>query len=345
MDFNVKKIVKDAGAAISRVVQMTEEKLGTSEKTELDAHFENLWDRADNTRNWTEKLVRNTEAVLIPNPGNRIEDFIYEKIDKKRPSRLSNLEYLGLDMIEAGNMFGPGTAYGSSLIKVGQWEQKLGQNERDFIGSAAMCFTQPLRKFLDTEMKTILKEKNLLETKRLDLDACKNRVRKARSMLGQPTKDGIPPEEVLEQAERDLRIAQSEFDRQAEITKLLLEGIGSSHAAHQRCLLEFVETQARFYSQCTTIMTDLQRELASMSSMPGVDPNSPINPKNEWNNEMRKARVIYDYDAQDTTEMSLMANEIIMVKELGDKPNEDYLYGERGHQKGKVPRAFLEFIS
>jgi endophilin-B len=187
MDFNMKKMVRDAGAAISRVVQMTEEKLGTSEKTELDAHFENLWERAENTKNWTEKLLRNTEAVLIPNPGNRIEDFIYHKIEKKRPSRLSNLEYLGLDMIEAGTVFGPGTAYGSSLIKVGQWEQKLGQTERDFIGSAGMCFTQPLQKFLDTEMKTILKEKGLLETKRLDLDACKNRVRKARSMLGQPT--------------------------------------------------------------------------------------------------------------------------------------------------------------
>jgi endophilin-B len=338
MDFNMKKMVRDAGAAISRVVQMTEEKLGTSEKTELDAHFENLWERAENTKNWTEKLLRNTEAVLIPNPGNRIEDFIYHKIEKKRPSRLSNLEYLGLDMIEAGTVFGPGTAYGSSLIKVGQWEQKLGQTERDFIGSAGMCFTQPLQKFLDTEMKTILKEKGLLETKRLDLDACKNRVRKARSMLGQPT------------AERDLRIAQSEYDRQAEITKLLLEGIGSSHAAHLRCLQEFVETQARFYSQCTTIMTDLQRELASMSSMPGVDPHSPINPKqneakNEALNGLRKARVIYDYDAQDTTEMSLMANEVILVRELGDKPNEDYLYGERGHQKGKVPRAFLEFLS
>lgn len=64
------------------------------------------------------------------------------------------------------------------------------------------------------------------------------------------------------QAERDLRIAQSEFDRQAEITKLLLEGISSSHAAHLRCLHEFIDTQARFYSQCTTIMTDLQKELA-----------------------------------------------------------------------------------
>lgn len=47
--------------------------------------------------------------------GNRVEDFLFEKIEKKRPNRLSNLEYLGLDMIEAGNEFGPGTAYGMLL--------------------------------------------------------------------------------------------------------------------------------------------------------------------------------------------------------------------------------------
>jgi endophilin-B len=48
--------------------------------------------------------------------GNRVEDFLFEKIEKKRPNRLSNLEYLGLDMIEAGNEFGPGTAYGMLLL-------------------------------------------------------------------------------------------------------------------------------------------------------------------------------------------------------------------------------------
>lgn len=44
--------------------------------------------------------------------GNRVEDFLFEKIEKKRPNRLSNLEYFGQDMIEAGNEFGPGTLYG-----------------------------------------------------------------------------------------------------------------------------------------------------------------------------------------------------------------------------------------
>ncbi|KAI4465460.1 sh3 domain-containing [Holotrichia oblita] len=350
MEFNVKKIVRDAGAAISRVVQVNyipnciivnRRKTWDFEKTELDAHFENLWERADSTKTWTEKIVRNAEAVLIPNPGNRIEDFIYEKIEKKKPTRLSNLEYLGLDMIEAGNEFGPGTSYGSTLIKVGQCEQKLGQTERDFIGSAGLSFTQPLQKFLDGEMKTIMKEKNLLATKRLDLDACKNRVRKARSLLGTPT------------AERDLRIAQSEFDRQAEITKLLLEGVSSSHAAHLRCLMEFVDTQARYYSQCSTIMAELQKEMSSIASQSGAAPFTPTISINDHindtaSNNLKKARVLYDYDAKDTTELSLITDEnsyefqVIFVSEI--PKDDDYMWGQRGHQKGRVPKAFLEII-
>ncbi|XP_044589938.1 endophilin-B1 isoform X4 [Cotesia glomerata] len=263
MDFNVKKLMKEGvRTAFNRVVQLTEETLGTSEKTELDAHFEHLSERANTTKMWTEKILRNMEAMLTPNPGNRIEDFFYEKIDKKKPNRLSNLEYVGIDMIEAGNEFGSGVAYGSALIKVGQCQQKLGQIERDFIGTAANCYIQPLRKFLEGEMKTVSKEMHILESKRLDLDACKNRVRKARSMLGQQSDSGVSPEVLLDQAERELRVAQSEFDRQAEITKLLLEGVASSQAGHLRCLHEFVEAQARHYAQCHAIMQELQRDLA-----------------------------------------------------------------------------------
>lgn len=37
-----------------------------------------------------------------------------EKIDRRRPTRLSSLDYLGVDMVEAGNDLGPGTLYGLS---------------------------------------------------------------------------------------------------------------------------------------------------------------------------------------------------------------------------------------
>uniref|UniRef100_W8AKW8 Endophilin-B1 n=1 Tax=Ceratitis capitata TaxID=7213 RepID=W8AKW8_CERCA len=277
-NFNVKNLVKEAGSTLSRVVQLTEEKLGTTERTEYDNEFQNLAERADITKTWTEKLVRDTETVLIPNPQNRIEDFIFEKIEKTKPQRLSNLEHLALDMIEAGGDFGQDLPYGQALIKVGQAEQKLGQCERDFIASSGICFTQPLRKFLDGEMKTITRERGILETKRLDLDACKNRVKKARSMLGQQTKDGVSPEAVLEQAERDLRVAQAEFDRQSEITKVLLDGISTSQASHLRHLHAFVETQVRYYKHCMDAMNNLQRDLANLG---GPTPYVPIDIYND----------------------------------------------------------------
>lgn len=96
---------------------MTEETLGTCEKTELDSHFEHLAERSDATKLWTEKIVNNTEAVLIPNIGSRVEDFLFDKMEKKKPNRLSNLECLGINMLEAGNDFGAGTAYGKLDIE------------------------------------------------------------------------------------------------------------------------------------------------------------------------------------------------------------------------------------
>ncbi|MPC16261.1 Endophilin-B1 [Portunus trituberculatus] len=139
---------------------------------------------------------------------------------------------------------------GSALLKVGGAEQRLGLLEREFVSNAIQGYLQPMRKFLDTEMKTITRERRLLETKRLDLDACKSRLRKARSMDGQSS------------AEAELRKAQADFDRQTEITKLLLEGVRSSQAAHLRHLNELVEAQAQYYEQCQKVMTDLQKEMA-----------------------------------------------------------------------------------
>lgn len=344
MDFNVKKFAADAATAFNRAVQYTEEKLGTSEKTELDAHFENLVQRADKTKLWTEKILARTEGVLTPNPNNRVEDYLFEKLEKKSRDRLSNMEQLGLDLMEAGSDFGPGTAYGSSLIKVGYAEQRLGQADRDFVQKAARNFMQPLKKFLEGDMRTIMKERKILENKRLDLDACKSRLRKARTMESQRT------------AERDLHVAQSEFDRQSEITKLLLEGVSSAHASHLKCLHDFVEAQMTYYVQCHQYMTDLQKELSSasfgasvgaMPSDPGlfsIDASPSTSPVCEKPERSKKARVLYDYDATNPKELSLLADEVVMVH-CDPGLGSDWMMAERGLQKGHVPAAYLELLN
>ncbi|VFV21374.1 sh3-domain grb2-like endophilin b2 [Lynx pardinus] len=187
----------------------------------------------------------------------------------------------------------------------------------------------------------------------------------------------------VDKAEQELRVAQTEFDRQAEVTRLLLEGISSTHVNHLRCLHEFVESQTTYYAQCYRHMLDLQKQLGSSQGaiFPGTfvgttEPASPplsssspttaaatmpvgpsvagLAPPGEAALRLeevsppasgtRKARVLYDYEAADSSELALLADELITVYSLpGMDP--DWLIGERGNKKGKVPVTYLELLS
>lgn len=397
MDFNMKKLACDAGLFFNRAMQFTEEKLGQAEKTELDAHLENLLARGDCTKNWTEKILRQTEILLQPNPidhtGARIEEFIYDKLDKKIPSRTTNPEILGQYMLDAAQEFGADSPYGSTLITVGEYQKRLGSAEREFLQTSAVSFLTPLRNFLEGDWRTISKERRLLENRRLDLDICKARLKKAkqaeakaaaapdfqetrpRNYVLSASASALLSEEV-DKAEHELRVAQTEFDRQAEVTRLLLEGISSTHLNHLRCLKDFAEAQATYYAQCHHYMHELQRELnrcansVGAPNSPGVCPNpvssaflldsgpsSSAAPGSSSSSVAqrpssvqlpvtgtRKAKVLYDYDAHDTSELSLLADEIITVYTVpGMDP--DWLVGERGNDKGKVPVTYLELLS
>uniref|UniRef100_A0A1A7XTP2 SH3-domain GRB2-like endophilin B2b n=2 Tax=Iconisemion striatum TaxID=60296 RepID=A0A1A7XTP2_9TELE len=385
MDFNVKKLASDAGVFFTRAVQFTEEKLGQAEKTELDPHLDNLIARGDSTKNWTEKILRQTEVLLQPNPidhtGARIEEFIYDKLDKKIPSRTTNAELLGQHMLDAAQEFGPETPYGKTLITVGEFQRKLGGTEREFLQTSAAAFLNPLRNFLEGDWRTISKERRLLENRRLDLDICKARLKKAKQA---EAKAAVAPDfqetrprnyvlsasasallsEEVDKAELELRVAQTEFDRQAEVTRLLLEGISSTHLNHLRCLQDFAEAQAVYYAQCHHHMQDLQRELHRCANADGIPPPStagcsdsvssafpsgPLTSEAAGSSQLpvtgsRKAKVLYDYDAHDDGELTLLADELISVYTVpGMDP--DWLIGQRGNEKGKVPVTYLELLS
>uniref|UniRef100_A0A671UJG0 Endophilin-B1 n=1 Tax=Sparus aurata TaxID=8175 RepID=A0A671UJG0_SPAAU len=393
MDFNVKRLAADAGTFLSRAVQFTEEKFGQAEKTELDAHLENLLVRAENTKQWTERIMKQTEVLLQPNPNVRLEEFVYEKLEKKAPTRMNNHELLGQSMIESGNEFGPGTAYGNALIKCGETEKQIGGAERELIQSAAINFLTPFRNFLEGDFKTILKERKLLQVKRLDLDAAKTRLKKARmadaraavstETQNTSTRSSMQHRQFFSSGcffvtliKQELRMTQSEFDRQAEITRLLLEGVSSTHAHHLRCLNDFVEAQTTYYAQCYQYMVDLQKQLGSFpssfsnnnqssvsggasisvptipvtASLPSVSAGHGSSTASGGFNELRssngsrKARVLYDYDAASSSELSLLADEVITVSSVPGMDS-DWLMGERGNQKGKVPITYLELLN
>uniref|UniRef100_A0A8C0VVN9 Endophilin-B2 n=2 Tax=Passeriformes TaxID=9126 RepID=A0A8C0VVN9_CYACU len=400
MSFNHRPSLTDLMTVF--LLQFTEEKLGQAEKTELDAHFENLLARADCTKNWTEKILRQTEVLLQPNPSARVEEFLYEKLDRKVPSRVTNGELLAQYMTEAANDFGPGTPYGKTLIKVGETQRRLGAAEREFIRSASINFLTPLRNFLEGDWRTISVSRSLASQPRVSLGCCsvsqlqvdpaaavpccqRGVWRWGAAEAAQGSCLVLPEPPSCLQAEHELRLTQTEFDRQAEVTRLLLEGISSTHVNHLRCLHEFVESQTNYYAQCYQFMLDLQKQLgrfsgtfvgntesaspAAAASPPAVAaatlqavPTIPVVPTivgvpntvaegvlnpNEVKppaSGTRRARVLYDYEAADSTELALLADEMITVYSLpGMDP--DWLIGERGNQKGKVPVTYLELLS
>nr|XP_023400623.1 endophilin-B2 isoform X2 [Loxodonta africana] len=290
-------------------------------------------------------------------------------------------------MAEAASELGPTTPYGKTLIKVAEAEKRLGGAERDFIHTASINFLTPLRNFLEGDWKTISKERRLLQNRRLDLDACKARLKKAKAAEAKATtvpdfQETRPRNYILSAsasaAEQELRVAQTEFDRQAEVTRLLLEGISSTHVNHLRCLHEFVESQTTYYAQCYRHMLDLQKQLGrfpgtfigttepaspplsstspttTAATMPVVPSVAGLAPPGEAAlcleevappaSGTRKARVLYDYEAADSSELALLADELITVYSLpGMDP--DWLIGERGNKKGKVPVTYLELLS
>ncbi|CAO4385157.1 unnamed protein product [Caenorhabditis nigoni] len=366
MDFNFKKIASDAGGFFSRAKQLTEETFLKAERTELDSHFENLLQRADKTEDHTRRLLSSIESYLQPNPTVRMEEVFYEKLELKKDGvvRQNNLEQLSTAMTEAGETFGEITPYGTALLKVAQTESRLGQAERELCAQAATNTLLPIRRFLEGDMKTIQKERKVLNSKRLDLDACKSRLKKAKNVDTQAvTNSKTSGGFTVEQAEADVRVAQAEFDKQSEITKLLLEGIQTAHNNQLKCLRDFVEAQMSFYAQAHQLMADLQRELSGTMSFRGSSailvnnsgdpPNgrtmaaaiAAAKPSGLLPEDLgtKQAKVIMDYEAVLPSEISVIQNDILIVYRLPGMDAE-YVMAEKGGKRGKLPVSYIELL-
>uniref|UniRef100_A0A3P9PF90 Endophilin-B1 n=1 Tax=Poecilia reticulata TaxID=8081 RepID=A0A3P9PF90_POERE len=257
MDFNVKKLASGAGLFFTRAVQYTEEKLGQAERTELDAHFENLMSRADCTKHWTEKIYRQTEYLLQPNPSMITILFFY-------------LPYLAL----------------------------------------VRCATVTGKIIYSTQL-------------RLLTDNITN-------ISGFNTKEHLT---FLTQRSEHLEVT---------VGLLYMHNILYLISDHHVCLLPFRLPNAFALNSTHSVA-------AAAGASDGTE--SPVETETLKIEEVqapatgtRKAKVLYDYDAADSSELSLLADELITVYTVPGMDS-DWLIGEKGNQKGKVPVTYLELLS
>ncbi len=112
---NFKQLAGDATNLFNRAVQFTSEQIVGGEKTEYDSQLCSLMKAADQTKDWTEKIVSQTETLLQPNPALRAEAFVNSVFDRKVPEHMTITEQLGCYFEDAGADIGQHTSYGIML--------------------------------------------------------------------------------------------------------------------------------------------------------------------------------------------------------------------------------------
>jgi len=284
LSIDVKKFASDASTFFNRARQYTEEQLGQAEKTQLDEEVNNLWKRFETTNDTITKLKASVEGLLQPNPNLRMEKMLLSKFDTGntlgRPQEESQFQQLSKSMEMCSvTQKTYNEKYSNVLAAVGKAEGEIAQAEQKFINSTKDTVLRPFYSFVDNDAKTIFKEKKALETARLDLDAAKAKLKKVKTL------------EMRDQVEGELQAAQSEFMRQQELLKLLLENVASAQNTQLRAIMEFVNHQTVYLVSAAdsakalqSQVQDLAGELAqsgSASQFPRRNSNSNNVPVND----------------------------------------------------------------
>lgn len=259
LSIDVKKFASDASTFFSRAKQYTEEQLGqVTEKTPLCPEVDHLWGQFEVTNSNITKMKEAIEALLQPNPNLRMEKFVLSKIDSGnqlgRPEDRSNFEQLGYTLSAAAK---PVENTNKSLFQVlgamGTTETEIANDEKNFVYTTRNNVVRQFHSFIENDAKTIFKEKRILETKRLDLDAAKAKLKKVKTL------------EMRDQVENEVQGLQIDFDRQQELLKLLLEGVSAHQSTQLRALQEFVDCQTKFLQSAAARAEKLQLLIHSVT--------------------------------------------------------------------------------
>lgn len=331
-------------ASFTRAKQFASEKMGKAEKTEYEAVFEKFCAQVDSAKDIVEKIIKQTELYLEPNTGRRLGQSVNDTLHRKVARPPNELESLGNVFTLCGMEYGVESPFGGGLLKSGQLQTELGEGFAQLQTSVREQFMKPMRAFVDQDIRAVAAERKALNTRRLDLDAAKATQRTAPS-----------PEH-----EEAARIAAEAFQKQYEITRVLLERATRTTDAHINRIIAFLDAQHAFFSAAAQKTANLSRDLrrsfglepptymqsltarvaASSSSPPAPTTAVPATPSLEF---PLRAHVLCSYEPRQEGELELTVDEIVFVKRDPSLPA-GWSLAQAGGKQGRVHDDYLEFL-
>ncbi|KAG7238028.1 hypothetical protein INR49_031382 [Caranx melampygus] len=156
-------------------------------------------------------------------------------------------------MTQAGLEIGSTTPYGTALLRCGEVQKQLSEEERKFVQSTNIHFLTPLKSFTEGEYRAMQDERRMLLNKRLDLDIAKTRLRKAHE---------------ADREARNLNANPLDDDYLSHVSYMFsFLRVKWLKINHMRSLTDFVEAQACFFDQCNQHAQELQKQLSSIPAV------------------------------------------------------------------------------
>lgn len=132
----------------NRAKQTLEENFGDAVRTEYDADTAKLMQKADDVKEYTEKILSAIEIFLQPDPAVRMLPGLTQE-------GLNKAETVGQEMTHLAASLGQNQGYGAALLTAGGTFSTVGHHERDFLAAANQIYITPVRRFLQEDLKLL----------------------------------------------------------------------------------------------------------------------------------------------------------------------------------------------
>eukprot|EP01147_Barroeca_monosierra_P011272 gene11272-7836_t len=231
--------------------------------------------------------------------------------------------------------------FGMALHKAGETEVSVGARFSELTRSVQGAFMNPIKNFIQKDLKKVAAERKVLNTLRLDLDATKAKLKKTSP-------------EKQQQVEVELMSKQTAFDDKYESVKLLLENVDRRHEETAGNLLALITAQQTYFETAAKELSDLVNYLKTdltikEPELPAISPNPNMTPLSADTVEPApvevatvRAKALVNRTADNDDELTITADEILVVFPDSSSLPDGWVLAESDGGKGRVPEDCIE---
>ncbi|XP_029395269.1 endophilin-A3 isoform X3 [Mus pahari] len=304
--------------------------------------------KIDITSKAVAEILSKATEYLQPNPAYRAKLGMLNTVSKLR-GQVKATGYpqteglLGDCMLKYGKELGEDSAFGNSLVDVGEALKLMAEVKDSLDINVKQTFIDPLQLLQDKDLKEIGHHLRKLEGRRLDYDYKKRRVGK------------IPEEEIRQAVEK--------FEESKELAERSMFNFLENDVEQVSQLAVFVEAALDYHRQSTEILQELQSKLelrislaskapkrefmpkpvnTSTTDANGVGPSSSSKiPGTDTPLDQPCCRGLYDFEPENEGELGFKEGDVIT---LTNQIDENWYEGMLRGESGFFPINYVEVI-